>query len=138
MQTIATADNLLYEDAIRLATYTTGPSAKAHMVGTQGDVTADRIQLFMKQNAGELERAEADGTVTVKEGIRTATGQHLTYTTADETYVMTGSPVEVEERKEKECRISSGNTLKFRKAGEAMTLDNNQYVPVKFKQCPAK
>ena len=138
VQTTATADNLVYEDVKRLATYTTGPTAKAHMVGTQGDVTADRIQLFMKQNAGELERAEADGAVTVKEGIRTATGQHLTYTTADETYVMTGSPVEIEERKETECRISSGNTLKFRKAGEAMTLDNNQYVPVKFRQCPAK
>jgi lipopolysaccharide export system protein LptA len=138
VQTIATADNLLYEDAKRLATYTTGPTAKAHMVGTQGDVTADRIQLFMKQNGGELERAEADGTVTVTEGIRTATGQHLTYTTADETYVMTGSPVEIEERKATECRISSGNTLRFRKAGEAMTLDNNQYVPVKFRQCAAK
>ena len=138
VQTIATADRLVYEEAKRLATYTTGPTAKAHMVGTQGDVTADRIQLFMKQNANELERAEADGTVTVKEGLRIATGQHLTYTPADETYVMTGSPVEVEERKATECRVSSGNTLKFRKAGEAMAMENNQYVPVKFRQCAAK
>ena len=138
VQTIATADSLVYEDAKRLATYTTGPTAKAHMVGTQGDVTADRIQLFIKQNANELERAEAHGTVTVKEGLRVATGQHLTYTPADETYVMTGSPVEVEERKGSECRVSSGNTLKFRKAGEAMAMENNQYVPVKFRQCAAK
>ena len=53
------------------------------MVGTQGDVTADRIQLFLKEGGKELDRAEADGTGDVKEGVRTATGQHLIYTPAE-------------------------------------------------------
>jgi lipopolysaccharide export system protein LptA len=137
VQTIATGDKLVYEDATRIATYTTGPTAQAHLVGTEGDVTAEKIQLFLKEGANELDRAEADSKVTVKEGIRTATGQHLIYTPADETYVMTGSPVEVEERKPAECRISSANTLTFRKAADAMTMSAKD-APVKFRQCPPK
>ena len=76
--------------------------------------------------------------MTVIEGVRTATGQHLTYTPANETYVMTGTPVQVVEKTPKECRISDATTLTFRKAAEAMTMENNRYAPVKFRQCPAK
>ena len=121
-----------------MATYTTGATAKAHLVGSQGDVTADRIELFMKEGSRELDRAEADGNVTVIEGIRTATGQHLTYTPANQTYVMTGAPVQIVEKSPKECRISDATTVTFRKDAEAMTMQNNRYAPVKFRQCPAK
>jgi LPS export ABC transporter protein LptC len=138
VQTTATGDAMIYEEARRVATYTTGPTAQAHLVGSQGDVTADRIELFLKEGTKELERAEAEGKVTVIEGIRTATGQHLTYTPANETYVMTGTPVQVVEKTPKECRISDATTLTFRKAAEAMTMENNRYAPVKFRQCPAK
>jgi LPS export ABC transporter protein LptC len=138
MQTTATGDVLVYEEARRVATYTTGATAKAHLVGSQGDVTADRIELFMKEGTKELERAEADGNVTVIEGVRTATGRHLIYTPANQTYVMTGTPVQVVEKTPKECRISDATTLTFRKDAEAMTMENNRYAPVKFRQCPAK
>jgi LPS export ABC transporter protein LptC len=138
VQTTATGDSMVYEDAKRIATYTTGPTAQAHLVGSEGDVTAEQIQLFLKEGSKELDRAEADGKVTVIEGFRTATGQHLTYTPANETYVMTGTPVEVVEKMPNECRISNATTLTFRKAAEAMTMENNRYAPVKFRQCPAK
>ena len=138
VQTTATGDSLVYEDAKRIATYTTGPTAQAHLVGSEGDVTADQIQLFLKEGSKELDRAEAEGKVTVVESFRTATGQHLTYTPANETYVMTGAPVEIVEKKPEECRISHATTLTFRKAAEAMTMENNRYAPVKFRQCPAK
>ena len=138
LQTTATGDKLVYEDAKRIATYTTGPTAQAHLVGNEGDVTAEQIQLFLKQGTNELDRAEAEGKVTVKEGVRTATGQHLTYTPADGTYVLTGTPVEVEEKTPTECRISSANTLTFRKGEEAMTMSPNGIAPVKFRQCPPK
>ena len=138
VQTTATGDTMIYEEARRVATYTTGPTAQAHLVGSQGDVTADRIELFLKEGSKELDRAEAEGKVTVIEGVRTATGQHLTYTPANETYVMTGTPVQVVEKTPKECRISDATTLTFRKAAEAMTMENNRYAPVKFRQCPAK
>jgi lipopolysaccharide export system protein LptA len=138
VQTIATGDSMVYEEARRLATYTTGPTAQAHLVGSQGDVTAERIDLFLKEGSKELDRAEAEGKVTVIEGVRTATGQHLTYTPANATYVMTGTPVQVVEKLPNECRISDGSTLTFRRDAEILTMDNNRYAPVKFRQCPAK
>jgi LPS export ABC transporter protein LptC len=138
VQTTATGDGLVYEEARKVATYTTGATAKAHLVGSQGDVTADRIELFMKEGSKELDRAEADRNVTVIEGFRTATGQHLTYTPANQTYVMTGAPVQIVEKTPKECRISDATTVTFRKDAEAMTMENNRYAPVKFRQCPAK
>ena len=67
VESTATADMLVYEDGKRLATYTTGPSAKAHLFGTQGDLTGDTIKLFLKESSNELERAEADGHVVLKD-----------------------------------------------------------------------
>lgn len=139
VQTTATGDTLVYEDAKRLATYTTGPSAKAHVVGTQGDVTADAIQLFLKEGANELERAEADGHVVVKEGFRTATGTHLTYTPANETYVMHGTPVQIEERASAtDCKITEGSVLNFRRTNVDVRINGNGVSPVNVKQCPPK
>ena len=136
VQTTATADQFVYEDAKRLATYTTGQTAKAHMVGTQGDLTAERIQLFLKPGGGEIERAEADGTVVVKENFRTVTGRHLVYTPENQTYVMTGEPVEIEEKKTAtECSVSSATEVTFRRGVEATIMKNNLVAPVKLRQC---
>jgi len=137
-QTLATGDSMLYEDAKRLATYRSGPTAKAHMNGTQGDLTADVVELFLKKGANELERAEADGHVTVKEDFRTATGSHLTYTAADDTYVMTGSPVEIEEKTATACRVTTGSTLKFLRAVVSTTITNNGVTPVTTRPCVAR
>lgn len=137
VQTTATGHEMVYEDGKRLATYTSGPTAKAHIVGTQGDVTADRIQLFLKAGANELERAEADGNVTVKEGNRTATGAHLTYTTADESYVMQGEPVEVEEKTPTECRLTIAARLTFYRSSVTTLIQNNPPSPITTKPCVA-
>lgn len=139
VRTDAAGDTLVYDEAKRLATYTSGPSAKAHIVGTQGDVTAQRIELFLKAGGNELDRAEADRDVTVKEGPRVATGQHLTYTPANETYVMKGAPVEIEERTPATCRVTVGTVVTFRRTSVDMSIENNGIVPVTLKQCaPAK
>jgi lipopolysaccharide export system protein LptA len=134
----ATGDSLFYEDAKRLATYKTGPTAKAHLVGTQGDVTADTIQLFLKQGVNELERAEADGNVVVKEGPHTGTGSHLTYITADESYVLKGAPVEIEERTPTYCRVQIGTTATFHRSSADMAMTGNNITPVTAKQCAPK
>ena len=48
---------------------------------------------------------------------RTAKGQHLTYTAADDTYVMTGSPVEVvRERADNNCKKTLARCLRFQRA----------------------
>jgi lipopolysaccharide export system protein LptA len=139
VQTTATGDTLVYEDAKRLATYTTGPTAKAHVVGTQGDVTAETIQLFLKEGANELQRAEADGQVVVKEGFRTATGAHLTYTPENETYVMHGTPVQIEERASAtDCKITEGSVLNFRRTNVDVRINGNGVSPVNVRQCPPK
>ena len=122
-QTTGTADQLVYEDAKRLATYITGPSANAHIVGPQGDVTAEKIQLFLKEKDNELERAEADGKVDVKEGERRSKGDHLTYTSVDDLYVMKGNPLEVERRTPGECSRTLGVTLRFRRGEDTLVVD---------------
>ncbi len=122
-QTTGTADHLVYEDAKRLATYITGPSANAHIVGPQGDLTAEKIELFLKEKANELERAEADGKVDVKEGERRSKGDHLTYTSADDLYVMNGKPLEVDRRAPNECSRTLGVTLRFHRGDDTLIVD---------------
>jgi lipopolysaccharide export system protein LptA len=122
-RTDGTADKLVYEDEKRLATYTTGPTGNAHIVGPQGDLSADTIQLFLKPKQNELERAEADGKVVVKEGQRTARGDHLTYTSSNETYVMKGNPLEVDRYAPGDCTRTLGATLQFRRGDENLIVD---------------
>ena len=122
-RTTAVADTLVYEDTKRLATYTGNESAQANIVGPQGDLTADKIQLFLKVGGSELERAEADGRVEVKEGQRRAKGDHLTYTAVDETYVMNGNPLEADRYAPGECSRTLGKTLRFRRGDDTLIVD---------------
>lgn len=122
-RTTATAAVLVYDEAKHLAVYTGAADAQAHIVGPQGDVIGDRIQLFLKATARELERAEADGHVAVEEGQRRAKGEHLTYTAADDQYVMTGKPVEVDEHTPPQCRKTRGATLTFRRSVDSVVVD---------------
>ena len=138
VETKATGDTMVYEDAKRLITYTTGPTATAHIVGSQGDVTADSIRLFLKKEVNELDRAEADGNVIVKEGQRTGTGDHLTYTAADETYILDGMPVEVEERSPTTCRVTVASSIKFQRSTVSTFVGNNGVTPAMTKPCAAK
>ena len=138
VQMNATGDTMVYEDARRLVTYRTGPTAPAHIVGTQGDVTADVIKLFLKKEVNELERAEADGKVTVKEGQRTGTGDHLTYTTADETYILDGMPVEIEERTPTTCRVTVASSVRFQRSTVSTFVGNNGVTPAMTKPCPPR
>ena len=133
------SQNFAYDDARRLATYT----GKAHLVGPEGDVTAEKLELFMKADANELERAEgygANGSVIVKESGRTATGARLTYTAKTETYVMTGTPVEVVESDPPECRKSQGTALTFQRAVDAVSMTGNGTIPAVTNKvaCPAE
>src|SRR3954471_15083878 len=87
----ATAADFKYDDAARRMTYTKG----AQMSSADGDMTAARIELFLKPSGDELERAEAYEGVVLREQARETTGSKLIYTTADETYVVTGAPVKI-------------------------------------------
>jgi lipopolysaccharide export system protein LptA len=119
--TVTHADELLYEDAKHLATYT----GHAHMSGPNGDVTADKIQLFMAEEGGELERAEADGNVVSRQETRRAYGKHLTYIAKDATYTMTGTPVKLYDQTPTNCRITEGTTLIFDRGLNTSTATGN-------------
>lgn len=138
-ETTGKAESFVYNEAKSLATYTT----KAQIDGPQGHVTADRIELFLKsQGSNELERAEAYASagdlVRVKESLRTAKGTRLTYTAADEKYLMVGTPVTmVEEDKGGACRVGTGATLTFYRASEVGQMDGiKDVIPSKTETVP--
>jgi LPS export ABC transporter protein LptC len=140
-QTVATSDVLVYTDDKRLAVYTGSKTVQANMKGPYGDVTANRIDLYLKEDGNELERAEAHGTVTVKETLRTATGDVLIYTAADDTYKMTGNPVEAIERETPTtCKKTLGTVLTFKRSVGSIRADTDGIVPLQVTQvpCPAE
>jgi lipopolysaccharide transport protein LptA len=137
-RSIGEGDDFVYDDAKRLATYT----GKAHIVGPEGDVRGEKIELFFKPDSNELERAEgygANGSVVVKDTKRTATGARLTYTVATETYLMTGTPVTAIEFAPGDCKKSVGAVLTFqRDVGTVSTSGNGVIRSTQNKiPCPA-
>jgi lipopolysaccharide transport protein LptA len=121
------SETFLYDDAKRLATYTT----KAHLIGSEGDVTAEKLELFMKKDVNELERVEGygvNGSVVVKEGGRIATGARVTYEAKDQTYHMTGTPVEAIEIAPNDCKKSVGATLTFQRAVDSITMKGTNLI----------
>ncbi len=126
-RSIGESDAFFYDDAKRLATYT----GKAHLVGAEGDVTAEKLELFLVQGANELERAEGYGTngaVIVKESGRVATGARLTYTAKDERYLMTGTPVEAVENSPPDCKKSVGAALTFQRSVDTVKMTGNELI----------
>ncbi len=119
--TITVAEELLYEDAKHRATYT----GHAHMSGPDGDVTGDKIELFLAEQGGQLNRAEADGNVVSRQDNRRAYGQHLTYLAKDGMYTMTGSPVKFYVQSPSDCRITEGTTLVFDRSLNTSTASGN-------------
>jgi LPS export ABC transporter protein LptC len=129
IRTAATADSFRYEDARRRAAYRGG----VHFNGGQGDLTAESIDLYLKSTGNELDRAEAsdpkNGLVLREQGRKTL-GSRMTYTSADDRYEVTGTPVSLTDQ----CgRVTSGRTLTFRKATDTIEVDGNQRVRTQTK-----
>jgi LPS export ABC transporter protein LptC len=123
---IATAKELKYDDATRHMVYT----GDAHMTGPEGDMTAARIELFLKPSGDELERAEAYDSLTLREQNRETKGAKLIYTTVDETYVITGAPVKIVDQCQRE---TVGRTLTFNKGTDTVVVDGNSQIRTQTK-----
>lgn len=126
VRSAAQAKDLKYEDAIRRLTYT----GDAHMTGPEGDMTATKIELYLKPSGDELERAEAYDNVTLREQNRKTTGARMTYTTADERYVVVGAPVTIIDQCDRE---TTGKTLTFVKSTDSIVVDGNQQTRTQTK-----
>ena len=122
----ATAKDFNYDDATRRMTYTTD----AHMSGPEGDMTAARIELYLKPSGDELDRAEAFENVVLREQSRETKGNKLVYTTSNETYVITGTPVRILDQCQRE---TIGRTLTFNKGADSIVVDGNAQIRTQTK-----
>lgn len=119
VESLGSADDFAYSDEARRATYT----GKAHLTGPQGDVTANRIEIYLHADGRTLQRAEAYEQVVARlEGGQQAFGARLTYYAADGRYVMTGSPVKVLEIVEDGCRETVGVSLTFTRSTDTINV----------------
>jgi lipopolysaccharide export system protein LptA len=127
--TVTSADDLVYEDASRKATYT----GNAHMAGAQGgDLRASRIEMFLKPEGNELDRLEGYTKVAMRDAARSSWGDRLTYTAADDRYVVVGAPAKVVA----DCREYTGRTLTFTRATNNIVVDPNDEARTMVKAIP--
>jgi len=118
-QSLGAASDFTYRENTRCATYT----GDAHLKGSEGDMKADKIELFLKPSGNELERAEAYDNVVLKETARTTTGSRVSYFADDERYIASGTPVKVVD----ECDFeTAGKTLTFHKATDTIVVDGQK------------
>jgi LPS export ABC transporter protein LptC len=100
------------------------PSPQSYLSATPGDIRADRISLRLASRTSAIDRLEAVGRVALKRGARTASGQSLTYQSAEERYELRGSaadPVSVVES----CRATTGRRLIFYGSTDRILVDGD-------------
>lgn len=113
---------LQYDDATRRLTYTT----KAHVIGPQGDLTADTIVITLGANGQDIEKLEASGNVTHTEIARRTVGDELAYDAAKGEYVVSGNGrlVRMFRRDEiGQCKRSDGSILTFTRGADSLQLE---------------
>jgi LPS export ABC transporter protein LptC len=137
-ESVAEADTLVYDDNQRVAVYTGTAEKQAHVKGAYGDVTANRIDVFLSEDGGRLVRAVAVEKVVVVDGARRAFGQRLVYTADNETYEMTGSPVEAYEQETPDsCKVTQGQTLTFKRAVGSIQAKTGDLLRAVTKNLPS-
>jgi LPS export ABC transporter protein LptC len=140
-ESTGTSETFTYDDAKRLAVYLAGPGARARMVGPQGDITGDRIELYLQKDDNALDRAEAFGTtggVVVVDPTRTVKGTHMTYTAANDTYVMTGAPVEIFEREGAACKQTLAAVVTFNRSADKSDAQGAPMKSTSGVACPGQ
>jgi len=126
--TVASAVDLVYEDAQRRAVYT----GNAHVAGPQGDLKAARVELYLKAGGSELERVEGYQSVSMRDKGREATGDRLTFFNADGRYRMVGNPVKLLS----DCKETTGRALTFYKANSRIEVDPTDELRTQTKPVP--
>ena len=127
-------DRVEYDDELHRATYTTD----ARLTGPRGDMTADKIVVFLEPDSRTLERVEATGGVELKMVARWITGESMTYYDADGRYEMGGEPVRIIEEMEDGCRETTGRRVTFFLIEDAVSVDGESEVRTETSsgECP--
>jgi lipopolysaccharide export system protein LptA len=119
VKSVATANDMVYDDSVRRATYT----GSARLNGPDGDLAADKIEIYLLENGSEVERLEAYAAVTLRmpDG-RRGSGARLTYVAKDAQYDMAGTPVTLED----ESGQTTGNSLTFYRSADRIVVDGKE------------
>lgn len=129
---VGRAGSFTYTDQTRRATYQT----TAHLVGSQSELRADTLDLFLAPGENTLDRLEAAGIVTAHVDKRTVNGTKLSYLPADDKYVVLGAPVRMIDA---DCQETTGKTLTFFKSSDRVIVDGNEEIRTQTRgggKCP--
>lgn len=116
------AEQISYTDSTRKIEYLNAPdgavpksSATVRVLGPQGNLEANKVEVFLQKDGGRAERLEAYQRVTAKIDTKTVTADRLSYQAATDQYDMRGVgavPVKFVDG----CGETSGKTLTYYKA----------------------
>jgi lipopolysaccharide export system protein LptA len=128
----AKSKDLVYQESERRATYL----GEAYLNGPQGELRSPKIELYLKPSGDEVDRVEAYDGIILTEPKRKTTGDRLTYTAADEKYLITGRPVKVED----ECSgTTEGRSLTYLKGADRIVVDGSEQIRTRTQggnKCP--
>jgi lipopolysaccharide export system protein LptA len=126
-KSVATAKDLVYDDSVRRATYT----GSARLNGPDGDLTADKIEIYLLEGGSEVDHLEAYTNVSLKTpDARKANGSRLTYVARNEQYNMAGTPVTLED----ESGQTTGNSLIFFRSTDRIIVDGKEQRRTELKR----
>jgi LPS export ABC transporter protein LptC/lipopolysaccharide transport protein LptA len=128
----AKSKELVYQEAERRATYL----GEAYLNGPQGELRSPKIELYLRPSGDEVDRVEAYDGIALTEPKRKTAGDRLTYTAADEKYLITGRPVKVED----ECSgTTEGRSLTYLKGADRIVVDGSEQIRTRTQggsKCP--
>jgi lipopolysaccharide export system protein LptA len=130
---VGRAGSFTYTDQTRRAVYKT----LAILVGSQSDLRADTIDMWLAPDENTLERLEAITAVTATVDKRVVTGTKLSYLPAEDKYVVLGAPVKMIDA---DCQETTGKTLTFFKSSDRVVVDGNEEIRTQAKsggKCPS-
>jgi len=116
------AEEISYTDDNRKIEYLNGPGGSAknspgtvRVIGPQGNLEANKVEVFLQKDGGRAERLEAYQRVTAKIDKKTATADRLTYLAAKDQYDMQGAgsvPVKIVDG----CGETTGKSVTYFRA----------------------
>ena len=135
-RTDAAAGSFVYDDATRHAVY----EGSAVLRSDQGDLRAEKIEVFLQADGRTLERLAANDAVQLQLDGRWATGAALVYHEAEGRYDMEGAPVEIvepvepvepdesdeTEPSEPTCSTTRGRVLTFYRGSDLLAVDGRE------------
>lgn len=127
VKSIATSQDMVYDDSVRRATYT----GTARLNGPDGDLTADKIEIYLLESGTEVDHLEAyTGVKLITPDRRRAAGIRLSYVAKNEQYDMAGTPVTLED----ESGQTTGNSLRFFRSTDRIIVDGKEQRRTELKR----